>query len=181
MQALSKLLAEKGIQFDAKNNRVMCIPHIVHIATSHLLKDCFEVKRAAAGRESQDDDDDDYAPPAVVDAQEQTYEDAMDRKPLAILRNLIRAIRASGLRRTAFRDLIHTGVENSLFRDLESGEVIQSLPNVELLLDVRTRWDSTYRMLVRALELRPVSTKSHPYPSLSEIVPGDRLLCGTTR
>ena len=111
LEELAILLQEREIDFDPIDRRIMCIPHVVHIATTHVLDKFFprtnRLTTADVPQSMPDEDDlEDFAPAAPMDAAEETYEDAVARNPPAILRALIRAIRASGQRRTEFLDHI---------------------------------------------------------------------------
>lgn len=183
MVELKKLFVRDKISslndWDPKDNRIMCIPHTVHIAVSHIIRDCFGVQGRRKRRGPKDPEvadefapfeDDDSADSddserdgtlhqkigVVADWNSQTYEQALVRNPLILIRKLVRGIRASGERRDAFRDSIRDGIKDRTFIDPENGMVVTSLPEVELLRDVPTRWDSTYQMITRAKILRPV-------------------------
>lgn len=75
----------------------------------------------------------------------------------------VRVIRASGLRCNEFRDIIQIRNEKSWFNG-PAGKV-EHVPELELLCDVDTRWDSTFAMINRLRALRPVSNsaRSHRY------------------
>lgn len=88
------------------------------------------------------------------------WKEAAFKKPLTRLRALVRALRASGQRREAFQACIREGNQNAHFVDPEAREggerkVVQ-VPELALLRDVDTRWDSVYHMISRARILRPV-------------------------
>lgn len=68
-------------------------------------------------------------------------------------RTVVRVIRGSGMRRDAFDDVIKDGNSKGWFKE---GPKIIQLRRLQLLRDVRTRWDSKYHMLNRLRELRPV-------------------------
>ncbi|KZT57280.1 hypothetical protein CALCODRAFT_434492, partial [Calocera cornea HHB12733] len=70
--------------------------------------------------------------------------------PRSLLANILisKQLRSSSSRREAFQTA--QGLRRKLQRNA-AGELIGAL---ELILDVRTRWSSTYAMLTRALELR---------------------------
>jgi hypothetical protein len=83
------------------------------------------------------------------------------RSVIRKLRVLIRSIRASDQRQTAFKDIITAGNTYGWWRadsdaSGQGGKTVQITPK-QLILDVRTRWSSTYLMLRRALEFRDVS------------------------
>jgi hypothetical protein len=68
---------------------------------------------------------------------------------LSRVRSLVHYVRASGERRATFKDVIKEGNKTKTFA--------RPVPEVELLRDVDTRWDSAYGMGERALDTRPVS------------------------
>jgi hypothetical protein len=91
---------------------------------------------------------------------DESWKRAVKRKPITRLRALIRALRASGKRREAFRERIRLGNAGSEFVDPEAREQgeckVVKVPELTLLRDVDTRWDSVYYMITRARTLRPV-------------------------
>lgn len=97
---------------------------------------------------------------SVPDNGHEKWKEAAFEKPLARLRELIRALRASGKRREAFYQNIVEGNERSRFYDQYARSKGQRkpvlVPPKALLRDVDTRWDSVYFMVERAHLLRPV-------------------------
>ena len=163
----------------------MCIPHTIHIAVTHIIRDFFGEPRRGKRRahnkgqvadelpphEDDDPDDSDGSDdsddfdsgtnaPQKAAGENQTYEEALARNPLVLIRKLVRGIRSSGQRRDAFRDVIREGIQNRSFIDPQNGKAVTSLPEHELLRDVATRWDSTHSMITRAQELRLVCCSS---------------------
>ena len=147
MEHLEKLLdaCELPLDFVAKDRKIMCFPHIINICVQHVIEE-FSVpdlmKIAEAWVDCFDDD--------TVD--EEKYLEAVKKNPVALGRDIVRAIRASGLRRDEFDKIIVTGNLQQWFKS-PSGEVVQ-LPEAQLLREVRTWWDSVYFMLNRLLALR---------------------------
>lgn len=91
---------------------------------------------------------------AFPDAQERNMcVKALRSNPIALGRNIVCIIRASGLHHDKFMDIIKTGNSKNWFKG-PTGDAEQ-VPELELLRDVKTRWDSTYAMLnrLRALHL----------------------------
>jgi hypothetical protein len=88
------------------------------------------------------------------DESQQMYEEAFRRNPLDLVRRIIRRIRASNQRWEFLKQLISDGNKNRRFKDA-AGNVIE-VPLLQLLLDVKTCWDSTYLMIKRFLNAHPV-------------------------
>ena len=136
-----RLFLEREIpSFNAKDNRIMCLPHT--IAVQHVLSKMSSVKAL------ENDDDN----PEELTGTADTNED-----PIACVRKIVMAIQSSGQRREAFLTWIKTGNTNGLF--IFQGKPVQIQPK-QLLRDVRTRWDSTYEMITRCIEMRLVSPRT---------------------
>lgn len=56
MKELKKLLAEREISFHSENNRIMCFPHVVNIATQRILQALTNPN--LMGDDSEDNNDD---------------------------------------------------------------------------------------------------------------------------
>lgn len=150
MEELSKLLEQRDIAFDPLDRRVMCFPHIMNICVQHIA-DHFTNSIVAAQEVSRAWD-------ATIDGlvmDKKTYLAAITRNPVALGRSAIKAIRVSGLRRDQFMEVVKTGNAKQWFKS-PSNELV-TVPEVELLRDVCTRWDSTYFMINRLRAMRPVS------------------------
>jgi hypothetical protein len=154
LEFLEKLFEEREIfSFDAKDNRIMCFPHIINIAVQHVLK-----KMSSVEAPENDDDSEDLVD-NTNNADEgrgfgQSYEAACAQDPIARLRKIVMTIRSSGQRRDAFYTWIEAGNKSGLF--VLNNKPVQILLR-QLLRDVRTRWDSTYQMIKRCIEMRLVS------------------------
>ena len=147
MEHLQKLLEtrELPLGFVAKDRRIMCFPHIINICVQHIVEEFSAPdleKIANAWVDCFDDN--------VVDKEK--YLEAVEKNPVALGRDIVRIIRASGLGRDEFDKIIVTGNLQQWFKS-PSGTVIQ-IPEVQLLRDVRTRWDSIFYMLNCLLALR---------------------------
>jgi hypothetical protein len=150
LKELEVLLRSKGIDFDHLDRRIMCFPHVVNICCQHVISDFTNIELSETAEDFV------AALPAAI-PQRQSYEDAVKRDPVALGRNIVRVMRASGQRRKALQDTIRDGNAKGWFRaEGNISEIIQ-LRSVELLRDVKTRWDSIYFMIKRLREMRPVS------------------------
>jgi hypothetical protein len=77
------------------------------------------------------------------------------RDPIALGRVVVRAVRASGQRRDHFLSVIRDGNLNKHFLLPNGVEIV--VPELQLLRDVKTRWDSIFFMISRLRIMRPVS------------------------
>jgi hypothetical protein len=147
LEELQKLLAKRGIRFDYKDQRIMCFPHVINICCQHVIEKFTNIKLSESFDEF-------VAGELACRIQDQTFDDAIDRDPIALGRNIVRAIRNSGQRREAFQKHITEGNERKWFE----------VPQLQLLRDVKTRWDSVYSMISRLRALKPVRVQ--PYSIL---------------
>ena len=170
MRHIADILRSRGVDdFDPAQRRIGCLPHILHICVTKILKyveKCGKMPEndedlddidgdddANIGKFEYDDGDDDDDDDGDEDIS--TYAancKAESRNPLGLLRKIIRTIRRSGEKRRTFRQSIVDHNDHRIFPQFKG-----KLPLFELLRDVATRWDSTFRMIARALKLRPVS------------------------
>ena len=139
MAALEIELDKRDINFNAKDRRIMCFPHIVNIATGHVVQ-------ASTSLDFSDDQDD-------FDIDD--HNAAGSRDVIALTRTTVRAVRASGQRLERFHETIVTGNEKGWFQN-EQDEVMK-VPVLQLHADCKTRWDSVWSMIDRFIELRLVS------------------------
>jgi hypothetical protein len=156
MREIQKILEDREIPFNAKDSRIMCFPHIVNIMVQHVL----DKMTSAPALDSDDEDsdssksaDEDSDPPADQRGRIQTFESAVLADPIGRCRNLVVKLRSSGQIKDEFNNWVKTGNEKNWFKI--KGNAIK-LPHKEFLRDVRTRWDSTYQMIKRCIEMRPV-------------------------
>jgi len=143
---LATLLEEHEIIFDPLDSRIMCFPHIINLCTQEVVE----------GFSNMDlvDCEDDYIPQdPSINPVRQTFEEAISRDPIALARATVCRIRASGLRRESFEDTVKNGIEQEWFQ--KDGQIIP-VKSLELLRDVKTRWDSVFQMIKRLRLMRPV-------------------------
>ncbi|KIK13051.1 hypothetical protein PISMIDRAFT_18265 [Pisolithus microcarpus 441] len=139
MKELSVLLSERDIDFDPEDRRIMCFPHVLNICTSHVLKAYTQADFTNVASS--------WIDVFGKNVDKDAYMEALENDPVALGRNIVCVVRASNLRRESFRNTIITGNKMKWFTD-ENNQTT-SLPVVELLRDVRTRWDSVYFMINR--------------------------------
>jgi hypothetical protein len=145
MEELEKLLRTQNVRFDSIDKRIMCFPHVINICCQHVISQFTDIDLAESINEF-------IAEELSYLPQLQTFEEAIKRDPVALGRNIVRVLRSSGQRRDAFDQLIRDGNEKGWF----------TVEQLQLLRDVKTRWDSIYFMLRRLRELQPVSLQSNP-------------------
>lgn len=134
MQELETSLKSREIDFDADDRRIMCFAHVIDLCSGRVIR--------AASDGVEDNSDEDASSPG-------------SDNPLAQARAVVRAIRGSGTRRSSFQETINYGNTRRLFRQGQSPEPVK-VESLQLLRDVRTRWDSVFLMLRRLREMRPV-------------------------
>jgi hypothetical protein len=153
LEHLQSLLMEREIvSFNAKDNRIMCFPHTINIAVQSVLK----------GMSSAEAPEGDVDPDVLISTASrneargfgQSFEAACAEDPITRLRKIVIVIRSSGQRREAFMSWIDNGNKSGLFVFQKQRVMIQPR---QLLRDVKTRWDSTYLMIKRCIEMRLVS------------------------
>jgi len=128
MQAMEVHLTPRQIDYDAADNHIIsgCIEHNTANTTGRMI--------AKASTTEYSDNFDDFADP--VDLQDGVCD------IIALVRNIVRSIRASGQCLDRFNDTIKLGNERGWFGDAK-------VPELQLLRDVKTRWGSVYAMLKR--------------------------------
>src|SRR3954467_13586429 len=148
LQLVEENLRQEKILFDVKNQHVRCMAHVINLAVqsflqyltaSNTVNNNSDISDDIYTYEDNDDDDDDD------DDDNNNYCDGgnIDLTKLIIpkLRKLIVKIRSSPQMRKRFA-LCCTTLE-------QKSKIV--------ILDVKTRWNSTYDMIKRALELSEVS------------------------
>ena len=110
MEELEILLRTREIHFNAKEQRVMCFPHIINIVCQHVIA---KMSRTALPEDDDDEEEeleedqsgtDDDPPPNT-----NTRAAACARDPIARCQKIVMAIRSSGQRRDKFESWIKTG------------------------------------------------------------------------
>lgn len=142
MQHLETLLRSQDIPFDARDRQIRCFPHIIHICVKHVV-DGFSSTLNEITQEL-----------FTNAADHAKYIAAVKKNPVKMARLIVNAVRSSGIRRDDFLDTIKLGNTKNWFKP--PGSMTVTVPEHELKRDVDTRWDSTYGMIDRLLELRLV-------------------------
>lgn len=187
MEELQVLLANRQItDFDPLNNRVRCYAHIINICSSHVIASFTSTSKSylsqlnvpldpespTCGNLDSDDESSDSGDgdqdfklklPGCYSRRGKsmlsTWVEGLERDPLRRARRVIRLLRSSDEHRTGLKKLIQDGNERGWFtvKDSNGNRDTVTVPELQLLRDVKTRWDSVYMMLLRLRELRPVS------------------------
>jgi hypothetical protein len=151
LKELGILLRPHEVEFDHKENHIRCFPHVTNVCSTHVIEaftnitlvdDTGEFIASASG------------PPSDPDTQ--TYEEAVGRDPIALCRSTVRAVRASGKRRDHLAEVIEDGNKKGWFKSIEDPTKTIQVKPVQLIRDMKVRWDSLYLMINRFRKLRPV-------------------------
>lgn len=177
MEELEKLLRVENIKFDRNDNRIGCFPHIINICVSHIVSSLTKVADMDeeefvedSGKEDVDEDDeedndgyigdlsddiDDHIGQEKFDVNEELllWLENVKRNPVKRARAVVRKVRSSGQRREELSATIKTGNSSGLFKD--DGKNVK-VKDLQLIKDVKHRWDSLYLMISRLRELRLV-------------------------
>jgi hypothetical protein len=140
LSELAVLLEKQNINFNSIDRCIMCFPHVINICCQHVISTFTNAELSESTEEFSADE--------VPDRPHlQTFKQAVSRDPIALGRNIIRTFRSSGQCHDSFIEAIRDGNAKGYFK----------IKELQLLRDVKTRWDSVYLMLLRLRELQPVS------------------------
>jgi hypothetical protein len=144
MATLEKMSLEQDLDqlegFDADSNRQRCLPHTVNLICKAFLKTLF-------GKDKNEDDEssseeetegEDLNLPVLGIKDVADFDMVKDDNPLNKLRKLIKKIRGSTQMMEKFD---HICASNKI-------------PTLKVIIDVSTRWNSTFDMSVRAMNLK---------------------------
>lgn len=162
MQHLETLLRSRDVDFDAHDRQIRCFPHIINICVKHVTENFSNYSL------------EDIAETFPNGADRTQYTAAVRSNPIKMGRSIVTAIRSSGLRRDDFLDTIRTGNARNWFRP--PGAPIVTVPEHQLKHDSETRWDSTYDMIRRLIELRLVSHDELECPTVRVLIDTRRLI-----
>ena len=159
MEELKTMLTKRDIAFDAEDRKIMCFAHVVDLCSGRVIR------AASDGVEPGNDGS-------------SSDSDAAVSNPIALARAVVRVIRGSGSCQDAFDEVIVHGNAKGWFKQGKPSRIVQVKP-LQLLRDVRTRWDSVHHMLKRLREMRPVCLCTSPkFHALKINLTGRRLLLG---
>jgi hypothetical protein len=85
-----------------------------------------------------------------------TQNDGVSADLLGKVRSLVKAIRASGQRQASFDQVVSSGNDAGWWKDANDAPI--AIKPLRFLRDVKTRWDSTYQMLVRFRTFKQVNS-----------------------
>jgi hypothetical protein len=129
----------------------MCFAHVTNTCCQHVIASLTDVDLSEAAEVFVG-----ALPPGLPD--QQTFEDAVKRDPVALGRNIVRVLRSSGQRRDLFDEIVRDGNAKGWFLDDDDPPKPYALPLVQLLRDMVVRWDTVYYMVKRLREMRPVGS-----------------------
>jgi hypothetical protein len=179
MRELESLLAAHktatAVGFDHLNHCIRCYAHIINICSSHIIASVTSIPKSyisdlkvpvglnvAICDDSNDSSDDGDVGELELD---DCYDDPSPQfdswlagikcDPLRRARRVVRFLCSSDQRREGFCVFIQDGNKCSWFtaKDDNGRRTLIQVPELQLLRDVKTQWDSVYMMLQRLREL----------------------------
>jgi len=159
MEELKTMLTKRDIAFNVEDRRIMCFAHVVDLCSRRVIR------AVSDGVEPRNDGS-------------SSDSDAAVSNPIALACAVVQVIWGSGSRRDAFDDVIVRGNAKGWFKQGKPSRIVQVKP-LQLLQDVRMRWDSVHHMLKRLCEMRPVCLCTSPkFHALKINLTGCQLLLG---
>ncbi|KAJ3508846.1 hypothetical protein NMY22_g16486 [Coprinellus aureogranulatus] len=182
VQSIERRCLQHGIPFSADDARMRCTPHIIHLAALELLQGIGAITSEeldaalhsglqyqddvfaslprrngdGAGGEGEEDAGDGEGSGDTTFVDDESDDDPKSSKTLNWmdkLRRIIKYARSSPQRREAWLK-----EATILVDELKRAKLEGPARALMLILDVRTRWSSTYSMLSRALSFRTAVT-----------------------
>ena len=126
---------------------IMCFPHVINICSTHIIEAFTDFKLV-------ENEFDALLP--LRDPDCQNYNEAIAHDPIALCCCIICAICASGQRLDLFASTIHDGNEKGWFISPGNPHQIVKVPQLQLLHNVNTCWDSIYFMICWCHEMHLV-------------------------
>jgi hypothetical protein len=143
MSCFEQLLLDRGIKYIPQQQRIRCFAHVINLAVQDALTELpnphtFDL------RQVQD--------PALkakwhAGQSDKAYVEALKTDLVARTSDLVKRLRSSGQRREALQQTIRDGNRDKRFS--------VTLPSLQLLRHVVTRWSSSFQMVDRFLHLTP--------------------------
>ena len=155
LKELEILLRPREVEFNHKDNHIRCFPHVTNICSNHVIEAFTNIALV--------DDTGGFiasasGPPS--DPDNQTYEEAVARDPIALCQSTVRAVCASGQRRDHLAEVIEDGNKKGWFKSTrEPNETIQ-VKQAQLVCEMKVWWDSLYFMINRFHKLHLVCLNS---------------------
>lgn len=142
----------------------MCFPHIINIIAQHVI-DVLNIELTSESIGSgdytindEDEDDDPDRTTIIIEAQPDELDSEAPRPKrrtlLTKIRHVIRSLRASDQKMTKFNALVITGNQLGSWKDIDGTDL--EIKPLQFLRDCKTRWDSSYEMLIRFLRMKQV-------------------------
>lgn len=133
-----------------------CFPHVINICCDHVITKITDTWHTET--ETM------FADPIPQSSPDNTFEDTCKWDPIALGCDVVWAVRASGLCWEHFDSIIDSGSSEGFFFVGNSTTPVQ-VQHLQLLRDVKTRWDSIYFMIRCLCIMCPVCYHL-PLPSL---------------
>ncbi|KAF8219312.1 hypothetical protein L208DRAFT_1341594, partial [Tricholoma matsutake] len=124
------LCDQPTVVFHAEDSQIACFPHIINICVQHTIKVL-----------------NNNIDPNLEDNNTTHNNDYILTDLLSKVWSLVKAIRASGQHQAAFNQVVLSGNSAGWWKDENEAAIL--IKPLKFLRNVRTRWDSTYQMLVR--------------------------------
>jgi hypothetical protein len=148
MQELEWLLQACNIPFDAPDRKIMYYSHVIDLSSGQIID---KLSRVNTHPDTSDWDGD-----LLTGLPGLTYTDAIACDTISHAGTVVQVTQGSRMRCDEFDDVITNGNSKGWFKAGQPPKIIQ-LKRLQLLQDVRTRWDSEFYMLNRLRELCPVT------------------------
>jgi hypothetical protein len=153
---LERRLKACNINFiGASEARIMCFPHVINLCCQSTIKEFTKSEWI----DEEDDSSVTYElleDELLTDIDELSSEEPLpNRDSVARCRAIVRKVKASGMRADHFQNTIVQGNREKWFQN--SNKQVVKVPELKLIHDVKTRWDSTFLMVERLQDLHPVS------------------------
>ncbi|KAF5319077.1 hypothetical protein D9758_018663 [Tetrapyrgos nigripes] len=154
IESLAKKYSEANLQLSAKDARMCCMPHTIHLAAMKLLEAIGAVSKSTISADPYQDSatapvEREHDNNAVLQEDGEDDEDDVTalKSSIGKLRKIVRHVRSSPQRRKTWLQEAKQPLPGSSHVATGTAEMA-----LMLILDVKTRWSSTHQMLRRALQ-----------------------------